>query len=185
MKKIKMSRISIVLSVIVVIFLIAYVFRALLFDNYVVDGESMEPTLEDGYNLMVNKIIYDVADVDRFDVIVFHKNVKDDYVKRVIGLPGDSIEYKDDQLYVNGEYVEEAFLESGSFSKYDTKTKDFTLKEVTGQTRVPEGKLFVMGDNRTNSLDSRKFGFISQNQIVGKVDASYQTLADIEIDLRH
>lgn len=181
----KRLKVFIVLSVILIIVLLAYSFRSFLFDNYVVDGESMEPTLEDGYNLMVNKFIYDVADVDRFDVIVFHKNVKDDYVKRVIGLPGDSIEYENSQLFVNGEHIKEDFLESDALSKYDTETKDFTLNEITGEKKVPEGKLFVLGDNRTNSLDSRKFGFISQKQIVGKVDASYQTLADLEFDLRH
>lgn len=182
----KKMRTFIVLFVIVVVFILIYAFRTILFSNYVVDGKSMEPTLEDGNNLMVNKVIYDIADVDRFDVIVFHKNAKDDYVKRVVGLPGDTIEYKDDQLLVNGEQMEEPFLWNPSpLTRDATVTKDFTLKEDTGKNRVPKDKLFVLGDNRMNSVDSRKFGFISQEQVVGKVDASYWTFADIEFNLKN
>src|SRR5699024_7883073 len=105
--KMKKIKIFVVFSVVFIILILAYSFRSFLFDSYVVDGESMEPTLEDGYNLMVNKFTYDVGEVERFDVIVFHKNAEDDYVKRVIGLPGDSIEYKNDRLFVNGEHIKE------------------------------------------------------------------------------
>ncbi|HLR02778.1 MAG TPA: signal peptidase I [Virgibacillus sp.] len=180
----KRKRSLIILAVIAMGFLLVFSLRSFLFSNYVVNGKSMEPTLEDGNNLMVNKAIYDMADMGRFDVIVFHKNAKDDYVKRVVGLPGDTIEYKNNHLFVNGEYIEEPFLEeSDALTKADIKTEDFTLEESTGKKRVPEGELFVLGDNRTNSVDSRKFGFISKDQVVGKVDASYWTLVDFDIDL--
>src|SRR5699024_2858493 len=121
-----------------------------------------------GNLLMVNKIVYDIKDIDRFDVIVFHASKRDDYVKRVIGLPGDSIEYKNDSLYVNGEYMEEPFLETYKDDAVSLPyTEDFTLEDKTGSYSVPDGKLFVMGDNRNNSLDSRAFGFISQDRLVG------------------
>ncbi|GAB3060370.1 signal peptidase I [Virgibacillus ainsalahensis] len=167
-----------IISVILVGIVLALVFRSTLFASYVVDGESMEPTLYDGNLLMVNKVIYDMKDVDRFEVIVFHANEKEDYVKRVIGLPGDEIEFKDDRLYVNGEYIEEEYLEP--FAKASDSrpfTENFTLTEVTGKQKVPEGKLFVMGDNRDDSLDSRSFGFVSTEQLVGKVGIKYWPLS--------
>lgn len=146
----------------------------LIFVSYVVDGESMEPTLHDGNMLMVNKVTYDLKEVDRFDVIVFHMNENEDYVKRVIGLPGDELEYKNDKLYINGKYVEEEYLEPYK-QNHDNSlyTEDFDLQEITGDQQVPENSLFVMGDNRNNSLDSRSFGFIETDELVGKVDMKY------------
>ncbi|HLR65789.1 signal peptidase I [Virgibacillus alimentarius] len=175
MKKVNYRRL---IPVILFVAVFGMLFRSNLFTSYVVDGKSMEPTLHDGNLLMVNKIAYDLKDVVRFDVIVFHANTKDDYVKRVIGLPGDEIVYKQDKLYVNGEYVQERFLHSLKVgSTHEPFTNDFTLMEITGHKKVPEGKLFVMGDNRPDSLDSRSFGFISIEQLVGKVDVKYWPLS--------
>ncbi|KGX83905.1 signal peptidase I [Pontibacillus marinus] len=153
---------------------LALAFRSFLFASYIVDGKSMEPTLFDGNLLMVNKMIYDWQDVNHGDVIVFHANEKEDYVKRVIGLPGDTITYKNDTLYLNGKKVDEPYLDP--YRKNDGKplTEDFTLEEVTGGVKeVPDGRIFVMGDNRRESLDSRYFGFVPIDTIVGKVDVRY------------
>ncbi|SFA81904.1 signal peptidase I [Lentibacillus halodurans] len=161
---------------------LAIMFRSWLFASYVVNGESMEPTLYDGNLLMVNKVVYNLTDVDRFDIIVFHANEQNDYVKRVIGLPGDEITYEDDKLYINGEHVQEKFLDP--FQKVaDSKpyTEDFTLEGVTGLAKVPEGKLFVMGDNRRDSLDSRKIGFIEVGELVGKVDIKYWPFSEMTL----
>ncbi|MEC5423667.1 signal peptidase I [Virgibacillus sp. C22-A2] len=179
MKKFNLRKL---IPVILLAVVLAMFFRSFLFASYVVDGESMEPTLYDGNLLMVNKVIYDLKEVDRFDVIVFHANTEDDYVKRVIGLPGDQIEYKDDKLYVNGEYVEEEFIASFVLAN-DTEpyTNSFTLEKITGKKEVPEGKLFVMGDNRTASLDSRSFGFISADQLVGKVGIQYWPISQVRL----
>lgn len=170
-----------IISIVLLAIVLAFVFRSFMFASYIVDGESMEPTLYDGNLLMVNKVVYDLAGVDRFDVIVFHANEKEDYVKRVIGLPGDEIEYKDDKLYINAEYVKERFLEPFKVGEAEPYTNDFTLKETTGTQTVPEDKLFVMGDNRDNSMDSRKFGFISTGQLVGKVDIRYWPVSKVQL----
>jgi signal peptidase I len=158
---------------------LALLFRSYLFASYVVEGKSMEPTLHDGNLLMVNKFVYDLHDIDRFDVVVFHANKQEDYVKRVIGLPGDSLYYKNDQLFINGKKVKETYLEP--FKKNDGKplTKNFTLENVTGFKTVPKGQLFVLGDNRRESLDSRYFGFIPIKSVVGKVDIRYWPVSQI------
>ncbi|WP_042224587.1 signal peptidase I [Oceanobacillus manasiensis] len=180
----KKRRLRKLLPVILIVAVLIIGLRSLLFASYVVDGESMQPTLHDGNLLMVNKVIYDLTQAERFDVIVFHANEEDDYVKRVVGLPGDKISYRDDKLHVNDEYVEEPFLEPYVRAS-DSKpyTADFTLEEKTGEKEVPEGKLFVLGDNRQDSLDSRSFGFISQDQLVGKVDIKYWPLNKTSISL--
>jgi signal peptidase I len=163
--------------------MIIFVFiRIFFFSNYVVEGESMLPTLEEGNKVVVNKLGYDTSDLERFDVIVFHANEKEDFVKRVIGLPGDKIEYREDRLFVNDEKVYEPFL-----TQYREKslggylTGDFTLEDLTGVERVPEGKLFVLGDNRLGSWDSRQFGFINFDQVVGKVNLRYWPLEEVDI----
>lgn len=169
----------IVLRTILIVVIFAMFFRSYLFASYVVDGKSMEPTLYDGNLIMVNQILYDFSDVSRFDVIVFHANDEEDYVKRVIGEPGDHIKVEDDKLYINEEYVEEVYLQAFRDQITGILTKDFTLEEVTGESRVPEGQLFVMGDNRVNSFDSRYFGFIDQEEVVGKVDIRYWPVSQV------
>lgn len=163
--------------------LVIFVFiRTFFISNYVVDGESMMPTLQDGNKLIVNKIGYQIGDFDRFDVIVFHANQNEDYVKRVIGLPGDTIEYRDDELFINGKKTDEPYLERHRNQAISHKfTEDFTLIEKTGMEVVPEGKLFVLGDNRLGSYDSRQFGFISVDQVVGKVNLRYWPLDHLDV----
>ncbi|WP_117170851.1 signal peptidase I [Paraliobacillus sediminis] len=169
----------IVLRTILIVVIFAMFFRSYLFASYVVDGKSMEPTLYDGNLIMVNQILYDFSDVSRFDVIVFHANDEEDYVKRVIGEPGDHIKVVDDKLYINDEYMEEAYLQAFRDQITGILTKDFTLEEITGESRVPEGQLFVLGDNRRNSFDSRYFGFIDQETVVGKVDIRYWPVSQV------
>ncbi|MDN3955786.1 signal peptidase I [Sporolactobacillus laevolacticus] len=160
---------AIALSVLIVI-----IVRTFILGNYIVDGPSMEPTLNNGDRLIVNKINYKLSQPKRFDVVIFHATKTDDYVKRVIGLPGDTIRYSNDQLYVNGKPVNEPFLKEKKNSMLAGQlTWDFTLKELTGKERVPKGMLWVMGDNRQNSTDSRVFHFVSERKVVGKVDLRY------------
>lgn len=148
------------------------ILHSIIFVNYMVDGKSMEPTLDDGNMLAVNRIAYSVKKVKRFDVVVFHANKDEDYVKRIIALPGDEVEYRDNTLYINGKAVEEPFLEKKKRENSEY-TQDFTLKQLTGKTAVPDDALFVMGDNRPESFDSRSFGFVYKDQLVGRVDTDW------------
>ena len=162
---------------ILAVFIIFLVVRAFFFTNYVVDGQSMEPYLGEGNKLIVDRVVYQLSSVRRFDVIVFHANRKDDYVKRVIGIPGDVISYQDDKLIINEKEYSEPYLEKIEHPFLGKHlTGDFTLKELTGVERIPEGKVFVLGDNRLESMDSRHIGLISIDRIIGKVDLKYWPL---------
>ncbi len=171
------------LKAILIAVLIVAAVRHFLFANYIVNGESMMPTIEEGNRLIVNKIEVEFRSPDRFDLIVFHANSEEDYIKRVIGLPGDRIEYENDQLYVNGEPVDEPYLDDYKKLLFDGQlTEDFTLLDKTGHSTVPEGHYFVLGDNRRHSYDSRHIGFISKNEIVGIVNLRYWPLDRFQVN---
>ncbi|WP_239254801.1 type I signal peptidase SipX [Listeria ilorinensis] len=158
-------------KVIIVALVIAFAIRYFLISPVTVYGDSMEPTLHDGEHLFINK----VSSPDRFDIIVFPAPDEEnaEYIKRVIGLPGDTIEYKDDQLYINDEKYDEPYLDSEKENLSGGQlTEDFTLSELPacgGVSKVPDGKLFVLGDNRRISKDSRYIGFIDEKNVLGKV----------------
>ncbi|ADU29629.1 signal peptidase I [Evansella cellulosilytica] len=163
------------LKIITMITIFVVFVRMFLFTNYIVYGQSMMPTIADGERVIVNKIGYEISEPERFDLIIFHATEDTDYIKRVIGLPGEHVKYENDMLYVNGEPIEEPFLKPGS-NGYDSDevfTKDFTLESKTGEMIVPDGHVFVLGDNRRNSMDSRQMGFVEQDVIVGKVNVAY------------
>ncbi|TFE02738.1 signal peptidase I [Jeotgalibacillus salarius] len=155
--------------------LIAAVIRLFLFSPVLVDGSSMVPTLQDGDRMIVNKFQYTYTMPERFDIVVFHVSEKEDYIKRVIGLPGETVAFKDDQLYINGEPVEESFRGTEAF------TENFTLFELTGFDEVPENHLFVMGDNRQYSKDSRHIGPIPIDEVVGETPLIYWPFKDIKL----
>ncbi|WP_425388165.1 signal peptidase I [Ectobacillus panaciterrae] len=159
---------------------LAVFFRTFFFSTYVVEGKSMMPTLQDGNLLVINKVGYQVGELHRFDVVVFHANKEEDYVKRIIGLPGDRIEYKNDRLYVNGYFMEEPYLEAYKKQLAGGQlTGDFKLEELTDKKAVPKDSVFVVGDNRLGSWDSRHFGFVHISQIVGKVDLRYWPIQEV------
>jgi signal peptidase I len=139
----------------VAIIIIVLLFRAFIATPVRVDGDSMNPTLENGEILLLNKMD---KTYERFNIIVFNYN-DTKLVKRIIGLPGDTVKYVDNQLYINDELVEETFDHR--------MTLDYTLEKV-----IPEGKYFVLGDNRTDSLDSRIIGLIDENDIDGVISFS-------------
>lgn len=144
--------------------------RSFLFAPVSVDGDSMVPTLHDHDRLILNK----VSTVDRFDVIVF--DAPDDpgkqYIKRVIGLPGDTVEVQDDQLYINGKEYSENYLDSSLYQleAWENYTEDFSLSSLVDKQQVPADSYFVMGDNRLNSKDSRSFGFVKKEQVIGTAE---------------
>lgn len=142
----------------VLVIIIIIVIKKYVVSPIRVNQTSMYPTLHDKDIMLLNKISYHFKDIERFDIVVFE--YEDEYlIKRVIGLPGENIEYKGNILYVNGKKVEEDFTKE--------RISDFQIEEL-GTSKVPKDSYFVVGDNRINSKDSRRIGFISKEQIVGK-----------------
>ena len=132
---------------------------------FTVSGASMYPTLHNGDRMVLSK----VGDIHRFDVVILKapdENVE--YIKRVIGMPGDTIEMKSGVLYINGKKVDQPFINTETLAKQTVFIDDFTLESLTGESKVPEGKYFVLGDNRGVSKDSRMIGFIDRSVIEGK-----------------
>ncbi|KGA96083.1 signal peptidase I [Alkalihalobacillus alcalophilus ATCC 27647 = CGMCC 1.3604] len=164
------------LKAILLALLLAIIIRTFLFASYEVSGESMMPTAYDGERFIVNKVGYEFLKPKRFDMIVFHANEEDDYIKRVIGLPGETIMYLDDVLYIDGLPVEEPFLEDRKKEYGPYYTQDFYYYGV-----IPDNHVFVLGDNRPNSTDSRRLGPINQDEIVGKVDLRFWPITEVGI----
>ncbi|WP_270182391.1 signal peptidase I [Alkalihalobacillus sp. CinArs1] len=164
---------------------LAIVIREFIITNYVVHGESMMPTIQDGNRLIINKIGYEVSEPDRFDLVVFHANENEDYIKRVIGLPGDTLEYKDDQLYINGKKMKEPYLTHFKSEVFNGNlTENFKLEDKTEKAVVPEGYLFLMGDNRRHSYDSRHIGLVPIDQVVGEVNLRYWPIEEFDFTFK-
>lgn len=156
-----------IMGIVALVTCITHVF----FTPVVVDGASMQPTLEDHDQLLVTNI----GEPERFDIVVFHATEKKDYIKRIIGLPGDHIAYKNDVLYINGEAYKEPYLAKHKQKiKNGVLTSDFELQNTAVNSyTVPKGHVFVLGDNRRISNDSRYIGAIPIDNIVGTYLFSY------------
>ena len=132
---------------------------------FTVSGASMYPTLHNGDRMVLSKI----GDIHRFDVVILKAPAESvEYIKRVIGMPGDTIEMKSGVLFINGKKVDQPFINTEALAKQTVFIDDFTLESLTGESKVPEGKYFVLGDNRGVSKDSRMIGFIDRSAIEGK-----------------
>jgi signal peptidase I len=134
--------------------------------RFVVDGSSMEPNMHTGQFLIVSKIAYRLDTPRRGDVIVFHypNNPSEDYIKRVIGLPGDTVTIERGTVYVNGVRLDEPYV---------TMAQQFSGRHASGAWAVEEGQLFVLGDNRAGSSDSRDWGVLDEDYVIGKAWISY------------
>ncbi|MDF2535482.1 MAG: lepB [Bacillales bacterium] len=153
--------------------------RTYLYASVLVDGNMM-PTLHDKNRMIVNKIGYILGDPKRGDIVVFHATENTDFIKRVIGLPGDSVEYKNDVLYINGKKLDEPYLnEYKKQVESGTLTDDFTLESLIGIKKIPKDEYWLMGDNRRWSKDSRQLGPIKRNKIVGKTNLVYWPMSEI------
>jgi signal peptidase I len=156
--------------------------RYFLFAPILVDGQSMLPALNHEDRMLVNKIGYFISEPDRFDIIVFEAEEDINYIKRVIGLPGDEISYRDNILYINNEAVEEDFL-----TEYKQNlplvpfTADFEMEELTSYKKVPEDHLFVLGDNRQFSRDSRHIGVIPFDKVLGEAEVIIWPINNVKI----
>ena len=142
--------------------IVAFVIKTFLFQAFYIPSVSMDPTLKVKDRVIVNKLSYDFHDVHRGDIIVFksppgeESSTVKDLIKRVIGLPGETVEARDGHILIDGTQLTEPYLHNGI---------------TTGQIephKVPPGHLWVMGDNRPNSKDSRYFGAIDEDLIVGR-----------------
>ena len=124
--------------------------------NYKIEGQSMQPNFQDGEYLLVNKLAYVLNEPQRGDVVVFHypNDPERDFIKRVVGLPGDTVEVRDGQVYVNGSPMQEP---------YATEAINYSA----GLTVVEPKTLYVLGDNRGNSEDSHRWGLLDQNLVIG------------------
>jgi len=133
-----------------------------LVQNYKVEGFSMEPTLDDGQYLLINKVGLHFHQPQRGDIIVFEYplDTSKSFVKRVIGVPGDTVEVRDRQTIVDGKTLKEPYISAPENGFYP-------------RTVVPPGDYFVMGDNRNNSSDSRAWGMLPANEVIGMAWVSY------------
>jgi signal peptidase I len=127
------------------------------FQNFWIPTGSMEPTLECGDTIIVNKCCYWRGTPGRGDIVVFNypEDVHKCYIKRVIGLPGEKVEIKNNTVYINGQAISESYVKEKEFADYSS-------------VKVPDGHYFVLGDNRNNSEDSRAWGFLPKKNLVGK-----------------
>lgn len=162
-KKRKKSIVLEMIEVIVIALALAFFIKTYVAGNFYIPSESMVPTIEVNDKVVVTNFSYWFSEPQRGDIIVFKypMDTKRDYIKRCIGLPGEIIEFKNSKLYVNGEQVEELYLPDG------LEFEDF------GPIEVPEGQYFMCGDNRNHSADSRSWGFLPKNLIIGKAQFIY------------
>jgi signal peptidase I len=173
-------------GVVIVAILVAVLLRTFVVATYSIPSGSMEPTLQIGDRIVVNKLSYDLHGVDRTNIVVFSTPPNEDcagppvadLVKRVIGLPGEIISLQDGNVYINGRLLPEPFLPPDI--RNDTYpgpgSNPYTLHRAY---RIPAGDVYVMGDNRPNSCDSRYWGPIPESTIVGKVDLRIWPLSRI------
>ena len=138
--------------------LISILIRTFLFDIIIINGTSMMPTLVDKEKIIIDKIGYRISEPDYGDIILFKHDEKENYIKRIIGKEGDTIEIKDCVVYRNGKALDESYITTDKYDNYDKIT-------------VPKGTYFVLGDNRSVSLDSRfqSVGNIKRKDIIGKI----------------
>ncbi len=153
--------------------IVALLIKTFLFQAFYIPTSSMEPTLHVGDRVLVNKLSYRLHDVHRGDIIVFERPPAapvgdiEDLIKRVVALPGETVEARDGIVYVDDEELDEPYLPEG------TVTPSFPRQDV------PAGHVFVLGDNRTNSEASNRFGPIDEDLIIGRAFIRVWPLGDL------
>lgn len=172
--------------VVVVAVLVAVLLRTFVVQTFFIPSGSMEPTLQVGDRILVNKLSYHLHAVGRGDIVVFSRPADEncggpavnDLVKRVIGLPGETISLSGGYVYVDGRRLDESWLPA-SEQGVTRPGPGGTFYSLQSAYRIPANDYFVMGDNRTDSCDSRYWGPISKSLIVGKVEMRVWPLSSI------
>ena len=158
--------VSVILAALIIVFVA---------QSFLVEGSSMEPSFHDGQRLMVEKVSYRFGEPKRLDVVVFSYpcDHRRKFIKRIIGLPGDEITIKNGFLHINGQRLEEDYINGPTYGTYSAPT--------FGPVLVPDGHYFVLGDNRRNSDDSRypDVGFVPRKNLVGRALFVYWPLNQI------
>nr|TXF84693.1 signal peptidase I [Alkalicoccus halolimnae] len=150
---------------------VAFVVRSFFIAPYVVEGASMEPSLENNDRILVNKTTTWLGEFERGDIIIIEDEENRHYVKRIIALPGETLEMADGSLTVEGEEIEEPYVK-------ELELYAEQLEEVT----MAEDEYFVMGDNRGNSMDSRNgLGYIDEDNIVGRSAVVFFPLSNMQM----
>ena len=148
---------KLIIVIIIILFLMLYVVSVTQ-----VVGSSMSPTLKDVEVLILNKFQYRFFDIKRGDIVSLDYEDTKYLIKRIIGLPGETVKIVNNQLYINDKIYEEEYLAN------DLNYDDFSLADL-GYSKIPEDMYLVLGDNRENSLDSREIGLIKKEDINGKI----------------
>lgn len=148
------------------IFAVVYIF---LFQPHQVDGKSMEPNFHNAEYILTDKISYRISSPKRGDVIVFHspQDAGTDFIKRIVGVPGDLVMVKDGYFYLNGTRLDEEYINDPG------KVAPGRFLREGATAEVPNGQYLVMGDNRLHSSDSREWGFVPRTNIVGRAFFRY------------
>ncbi|MCD6472341.1 signal peptidase I [Candidatus Aerophobetes bacterium] len=154
---------------IVIAFVLAFLIKTFIVGSFYIPSGSMKPTLQIGDRIMAYKIFYRLENVKRGDIVIFKYplNPRKDFVKRAIGLPGDEVLIKNKKVYVNGKILDEPYAVHS-----DTWNSGFPRDEY-GPIKVPPNSLFVMGDNRDSSDDSRYWGFVPKDNLIGRAFLIY------------
>lgn len=160
---------KLIIVIIIILFLMLYVVSVTQ-----VVGSSMSPTLKDEEVLILNKFQYRFFDIKRGDIVSLDYEDTKYLIKRIIGLPGETIKIVNNQLYINDKIYEEEYLAN------DLNYDDFSLADL-GYSKIPEDMYLVLGDNRENSLDSREIGLIKKEDINGKISLRFWPLNKIKL----
>jgi signal peptidase I len=165
----KISRFLLDLVQMLLVTLVLYVLIDAVIGRVQVESVSMLETVKPGELLMVSKLAYHNDNFQRGDIVVFHYpgNPNDDYIKRVVGIPGDTVTVKDEQVFINGYALDEPYIREAP--------------NYNGEWYVPSGALFVLGDNRNQSSDSHDWGFVPFENVFGRALMIYWPLDEFAI----
>lgn len=178
--QLKHIRLSTILKATLILSIFLFVFSNFFFRTIRIDGHSMEPTLKEGELAFSNIIALSMSDLNRFEVVVLDDG-DGQIVKRLIAMPNETIQVKEDKLYINGKYIEEPFLDETYISNHTMKHQ-FSYTQDFGPITLQDDEYFVLGDNRLVSKDSRVLGAFKSSSIIGKHVIVFYPFNNIRIE---